>query len=706
MKKFFSFLFVTLLPVVASAYYPVDDITIPGYDAKIDSIYYKFISEDEAWVSYELYRYVSYYNQNWEYSESTYYLSDYSGDIVIPESVTYNNKTYRVTGINDGAFYNYLNHVKITSVTIPNSIKRIGAKAFWDCATLGHVYCLAEDVPATESDAFYYYNAYYDYTVIPATFHVPAASLELYKTTSPWSNFRSIVPLEVEINETNFPDENFRSWVLNESFGSDGVLSDEEIAEIKEICLVNNTDLVTSGQCGPIASLKGIECFTELTKLKCVGLMLSELDLRSNTKLTELECYENELLTYINVSHTTTLNILDCHNNPKLEEVSVAGCKGLTSVDLSGCSALTTLDCIYMRVNKFDVSGCSSLTALDCSSAKMDELKVSGCAAMTTLLCNNNNLAELDLTGCFAMQELDCSNNQLTSLEVSDCSGLIKLQYWRNKIKAPEMEALIESLPVTSTGRLYAVYNERVYKDQNVMTTLQVAAAQAKGWIVRYYNIKITEDYLGSEPTEVVSFTAGQMATIILPKAPKAEKGWYYRLDRCENGQIIFEEELQPQAHTPYIIVPKEDFCIDLGTLHLEGLSNDAVSIEGISFIGSYTSEELTEKEGWHIEIIDTTPDCLIAELGTEKSVIGALRAYLQVPWDEPYNPGGTKGPKEKMEIVLKDNPNGIETTRNPETKVQSDRSVFDLQGRKVTTDDSSLKKGVYIKGGKKMLKR
>jgi len=106
MKKLFSFILVALLPVVASAYTPVDNITIPMYDEKIDGIYYKFISEDEAWVSYELYWYVSSYNQNGEFSESTEYRSDYSGDIVIPESFTYNDKTYRVTGINDCTFYN------------------------------------------------------------------------------------------------------------------------------------------------------------------------------------------------------------------------------------------------------------------------------------------------------------------------------------------------------------------------------------------------------------------------------------------------------------------------------------------------------------------------------------------------------------------------------------------------------------------------
>ena len=49
------------------------------------------------------------------------------------------------------------------------------------------------------------------------------------------------------------------------------------------------------------------------------------------------------------------------------------------------------------------------------------------------------------------------------------------------------------------------------------------------------------------------------MTTIILPSEPDASKGKYYRLDRCEKGKIIFEEELSPKARIPYIRVPKED---------------------------------------------------------------------------------------------------------------------------------------------------
>lgn len=52
---------------------------------------------------------------------------------------------------------------------------------------------------------------------------------------------------DVTINETNFPDENFRNYLLWQSYGSDGVITDAEIAGITDISVSNRA----------IRSLKG-----------------------------------------------------------------------------------------------------------------------------------------------------------------------------------------------------------------------------------------------------------------------------------------------------------------------------------------------------------------------------------------------------------------------------------------------------------------
>ena len=206
---------------------------------------------------------------------------------------------------------------------------------------------------------------------------------------------------------------------------------------------------------------------------------------------------------------------------------------------------------------------------------------------------------------------------------------------------------------------------------------------------------------------ESVSYTKDQMATIILPTAPDASKGKYYALNRCEEGKIIFTEEREPKARVPYIIVPKEDFTIDLNKLDLESLLSDTVSVKGAMFIGSYNSAEMNCQEGFYIDILDATPDCQIIDADQRKAAIGALRAYLVAPWDDPYAQGGSRGVTVKREIVLQDN--GTSLTPNP--NIVREGSIYDLSGRKVNSQFSIFnsqfrKKGVYIQNGVKRVVR
>ena len=202
-----------------------------------------------------------------------------------------------------------------------------------------------------------------------------------------------------------------------------------------------------------------------------------------------------------------------------------------------------------------------------------------------------------------------------------------------------------------------------------------------------------------------ITFTKDQMATIILPTEPDAGKGKYYRLDRVDGTEIVFEQEQQPRAHVPYIIVPFEDFCIDPGQLELEGMKPDTVSVDGISFIGTFRREEIDSKDGLHVEIIDATSDCsaLPAEGQGVKIHVGTLRAYLT--WHDPYNPGGSKGPQEEMKIVLHDHGTGsLSPAPSPEGEGRKNAAIYDLSGKKVNGKwlNGKHPKGIYIKDRKK----
>ena len=89
-----------------------------------------------------------------------------------------------VESLYDGAFQECSG---LTSVTLPSSVKFIDDFVFYNCNNLKDFYCYAEDIPETRDSTFY------DVPLESATLHVPAASLDKYKSTYPWSKFGNIV---------------------------------------------------------------------------------------------------------------------------------------------------------------------------------------------------------------------------------------------------------------------------------------------------------------------------------------------------------------------------------------------------------------------------------------------------------------------------------------------------------------------------------
>ena len=131
---------------------------------------------------------------------------------------------------------------------------------------------------------------------------------------------------DVEINETNFPDDLFRNYVSG-TFDKDsnGTLSNAEIATVTRM------DALHSSR---ISSLKGIEHFTALMILNCYKDELTSLNVRKNAALETLRCSYNQLKT-LDVSRNTALRILYCDNNQ------------FSAIDVSGCSVLSELSCSF-----------------------------------------------------------------------------------------------------------------------------------------------------------------------------------------------------------------------------------------------------------------------------------------------------------------------------------------------------------------------
>ena len=108
---------------------------------------------------------------------------------------------------------------------------RIESSAFKECKDLTDVYCHAEKVPSTGSDAFA--DSYIEY----ATLHVPESAIEDYKTTEPWSGFGTFKTLSgevVEVEKCATPTISYQSGKLTFACETEGVefvseITDEDI---------------------------------------------------------------------------------------------------------------------------------------------------------------------------------------------------------------------------------------------------------------------------------------------------------------------------------------------------------------------------------------------------------------------------------------------------------------------------------------------
>lgn len=166
------------------------------YDFEENGIYYYIKGDNTVAVTFEYYAIgglVPY--------------SAYFGDVTIPPTVSHDGKTYRVTAIGYGAFFDS----EVTSVTIPNSVISIGELAFYDCHLLTSV-TIPNSVTSIDNGAFAYCNRLLDVTclattppVLPGSFSVfssetynnalltvPRGCKSAYQAASGWKSFTNI----------------------------------------------------------------------------------------------------------------------------------------------------------------------------------------------------------------------------------------------------------------------------------------------------------------------------------------------------------------------------------------------------------------------------------------------------------------------------------------------------------------------------------
>lgn len=177
----------------------------------------------------------------------------------------------------------------------------------------------------------------------------------------------------VVISEENFPDENFRKYVLDLEASlegehtADGVFDKEELSQIVS---VNVGSL-------EITDLKGVEYFTALESLDCSHNGLEALDICGLANISKLDCSFNKL-SELNVKSNSLLSELCCSNNP-IKELDLSGNYNLWRFECSN-TQLTSLNVDIINPDEpdkqtefdyFEVND-SSYIALNCNKEAFD----------------------------------------------------------------------------------------------------------------------------------------------------------------------------------------------------------------------------------------------------------------------------------------------------------------------------------------------
>lgn len=135
--------------------------------------------------------------------------------------------------------YSFSGCRSMKSLTLPSNIKSIDREAFSYCEELTDVYCLAQIINNDKLDSNGLYvaeNAFLNSYISGINLHVPAASIEVYRSMVPWNGFKTIVALEDDIPTCAKPTINIIDGKIMFSCETEGVefISELSVAAAKK----------------------------------------------------------------------------------------------------------------------------------------------------------------------------------------------------------------------------------------------------------------------------------------------------------------------------------------------------------------------------------------------------------------------------------------------------------------------------------------
>ncbi|MBQ6275029.1 MAG: leucine-rich repeat protein, partial [Oscillospiraceae bacterium] len=354
-----------------------------------------------------------------------------------------------ISSIGTGAFRNS----GLVEIRLPDSVTSIGAQAFNNCRKLERVWlsnqlssipsacfdsctslCMVSipvSVTSINNTAFNSCSAlraeggavYYGGTSAQwAAINLTGASATYLRGA--WEVHFN--PEELAVNERNFPDAQFRTYV-SEHFDTDGS-GYLNAAEIAAATTINDEDNDYGG-------FQGIEYLTELNVFVIdTAPSLTSVDLRTNIGLLTVNINDCDNLSELCVDGLTWLQYLYAGNN------------ALTELDLGGLPALKVLSVSDNPIAQLDLSGLSKLTMLYVTGTELTELDLSGLSALYRLSCYDTEIEVLDISACPLLCEVLQTGTRTIQ---TDGSGRSYVQY---RIGSTDHVLAVDPTTIVYTG--------------------------------------------------------------------------------------------------------------------------------------------------------------------------------------------------------------------------------------------------------------
>ncbi len=331
----------------------------------------------------------------------------------------------------------------------------------------------------------------------------PALEEEETTTLEETAPERTPGPGEVAITPDVFPDDAFRGWLANRAnlngYGADGIFTQEELAEIREI------RVPALG----IASLEGIQVFTALEALSCGSNRLTELDVSQNRNLRSLRCSYNQI----------------------------------SQLDVTGLTRLVDLVCEFNHMSELILSGCTALENLYARHNDLTGVNFSDNINLKFIEIFDNRLESVDLTMLEQLEFVHLDDNRLTELDLSRNvnlspigSGFVGRHNFLKKLTLPNRADLMvdpdvyaEQTPQTGFGRVEWYEDETFTRPVTGEVSAQGQTLYAK-WLPNDYTIR----YDGNGGSGSIPAQAAVWDTPVT-LAENAFNRWGYRFTRWEN---------------------------------------------------------------------------------------------------------------------------------------------------------------------------